>query len=136
MTIQINWQSGGPIYLQIVDQIKQLLATGKLHPGDQLPPVRQLAADLGISPNTVARTYKELNEEGIVSARRGQGTFVSDQPGRLQLGQMRPEKLRSIFSKPFVEALSLGFSMPEIEEAVIEQLTRWWTETRNSNLLA
>jgi GntR family transcriptional regulator len=131
MAIQINRQSGIPAYLQIVDQIKQLVATDRLQPGEQLPPIRQLALDLGVNRNTVARAYKELNREGVISTRQGRGTFVSEQPD--QLAQMRRERLGLIFSKPFVEALSLGYSMQEIEEAVIQQLTHWWVKTQSPN---
>ncbi|MFQ5813062.1 MAG: GntR family transcriptional regulator [Anaerolineae bacterium] len=129
MVIQINRQSRIPVYWQIVDQIKNLIAVGRFQPGEQLPPIRQLAVDLGVNPNTVARVYKELNKEGVISARQGRGTFVSEQPDRLPLAQRRREILGSIFSEPFVEALRLGYSMREIEEAVIKQLTRWWAET-------
>jgi GntR family transcriptional regulator len=133
MAIQVNRESGIPAYLQIVDQIKLLIATGKLQPGDPLPTIRQLAVDLGVNRNTVARAYKELNRERVISTQQGRGTFVSERSDQLPSAQMRREKLRAIFSKPFVEALSLGCSMPEIEEAVIEQLTHWWTEAQSPN---
>ena len=133
MMMQIDRQSGVPTYLQIVEQIKNLIAVGELRPGEQLPPIRQLAVDLGVNFNTVAHTYKELDRQGVIRTQRGLGSFVPDQSDQLPLAQRRREVLASILSKPFVQALSLGFSMPEIEEAVIEQLTRWWTETRNSN---
>jgi len=123
MVIQVNRQSGTPLYLQIVDQIKHLIATGRLRPGERLPTIRQQAADLGVARSTVAHAYRELSKDGVISTQQGRGTFVSEQPNRLG----------SMFSKPFVEALSLGYSMQEIEEAVIEQLTRWWTETQSSN---
>lgn len=134
MTMQIDRQSRVPTYLQIVEQIKNLITVGQLQPGERLPPIRQLAVDLGINFNTVAHAYKELDRAGIISTRRGLGSFVPDQPDQLPLAQRRREMLASILSKPFVEALNLGFSMPEIEEAVIKQLTRWWTETQNPNL--
>ncbi len=134
MAIQVTREAGIPAYLQIVDQIKLLIATSKLQPGDPLPTIRQLALDLGVNRNTVARAYKELNREGVISTQQGRGTFVSERSERLPSAQMRREKLGAIFSKPFVEALSLGYSMEEIEEAVIEQLTHWWAETRSPNL--
>lgn len=133
MVIQINRQSGEPAYLQIAGQIKNLIAVGRLQPGERLSPIRQLAAELGIAHNAVARAYKELAGEGVIATRRGLGSFVSDQPDQSPLAQRRSELLSSIFSKPFVEALGLGYSMYDIEEAVIQQLTRWWTETRNLN---
>ncbi len=133
MTIQVNRQSGTPLYLQIADQVKYLIATGGLQPGERLPSVRQLAADLGVNFNTVAHAYKELGREGGISTQLGLGSFVPDQPDQLPLAQRRRELLGSLFSKPFIEALRLGYSMREIEEAVIEQLTHWWIETRSSN---
>jgi GntR family transcriptional regulator len=135
MVIQINRQSWEPTYLQIVEQINNLIAVGRLQPGERLPTIRQLAVELGVARNTVAHAYKELAGEGAIATRRGLGSFVSDQPDQPPLAQSRPELLSSMFSKPFVEALSLGYSMYEIEEAVIQQLTRWWTETHNLNLV-
>jgi GntR family transcriptional regulator len=133
MVIQVNRRSGTPLYLQIVDQIKHLIATGRLRSGERLPAIRQRAVDLGVARSTVAHAYRELSKDGLISTQQGRGTFVSEQPNRLQLVWVRREKLGSMFSKPFVEALSLGYSMQEIEEAVIEQLTRWWTETQSPN---
>jgi GntR family transcriptional regulator len=133
MMMQIDRQSGVPIYLQIIEQIKNLITVGELQPGERLPPLRQLAVDLGINPKAVAHAYKELGREGVISTRRSLGSFVSEQPDQLPLAQRRREMLASMLSKPFAEALSLGYSMQEIEEAVIKQLTRWWAETRNSN---
>ncbi len=133
MDIQINRQSRIPVYLQIADQIEHLVVAGRLQPGERLPAMRQLAADLGVHRHTVAHAYEELAKEEIIYTRQGRGSFISEQPDRLPLAQMRHEKLGSIFSQSFVEALSLGYSMPEIEEMVIQQLTRWWTETQNPN---
>lgn len=133
MTIQVNRQSGTPLYLQIVDQVKYLIATGGFQPGERLPSIRQLAVDLGVNFNTVAHAYKELGREGVISTQLGLGSFVSDQPEQLSLVQSRRELLGSLFSKPFIEARRLGYSMREIEEAVIEQLTHCWIKTRSSN---
>jgi len=134
MDIQLSHGGGTPAYLQIVDQIKHHIAKGRFQPGQQLPTIRQLAAHLGVHRNTVARAYKDMAREGLVSTQQGRGTFVSEQPDQLLLTRTRREKLGTIFSRPFVEALSLGYSMLEIEEAVIEQLTHWWAEIRSSDL--
>ena len=134
MKLQIDPDSSVPIYIQIEDSIHSLIAAGQLQPGEQLPTIRELAADIRVNLNTVARAYFELDKEGVISTQRGLGSFVPVQPDPLPLAQRRQEMLASVFSKPFAQALALGFSMPEIEEAVIEQLTRWWTETRNANL--
>ena len=129
MVIQINRQSRIPVYLQIADQIKHLIAAGRLQPGEKLPTIRQLAADLGVNRNTVAHAYKDLAREGVISTRQGRGAFVSERPDQLLLARMRREKLGSIFGKSFVEALSLGYSIQEIEEAVIQQITHWSADT-------
>jgi len=78
MQIRISLKDGVPIYLQIANQVKYLVASGRLSPGEQLPPVRTLAEDLVINPNTVARAYRELEREGILVTRRGAGVYVSD----------------------------------------------------------
>ena len=135
MVLHINRKSPIPVYLQISEQIKHLIAAGRLRPGEQLPTLQQLAVALGVNRNTVARAYKKLHREGVVSSRQGRRTFVSEQSDQLQLAQMRREKLGAIFDKSLVEALSRGYSMQEIEQAVIEQLTRWWTETNSSDPL-
>lgn len=77
MQIHISSQEGVPIYRQIADQIKFLVASGRLNAGEQLPPVRKLAEQLVVNPNTVARAYRELEAAGLVMARQGSGAFVS-----------------------------------------------------------
>ena len=79
MQIHITTADGVPIYLQIVNQIKYLVSSGRLTAGEELPPIRTLAEKLVINPNTVARAYRELESAGIVEKRRTAGTYVSDQ---------------------------------------------------------
>ena len=76
--IHISANDGIPIYLQIVNQVKYLVASGRLAPGDELPPIRVLAEKLLVNPNTVARAYRELEIAGVVTKRRTAGTYVSD----------------------------------------------------------
>ena len=78
MQIHLSSSDGVPIYRQIVNQVKYLVASGRLVPGERLPPVRKLAEQLVVNPNTVARAYRELESESVVTARRGAGAFVSD----------------------------------------------------------
>jgi GntR family transcriptional regulator len=78
MQIRISIKDGVPIYLQISNQVKYLVASRRLSPGEQLPPVRTLAEDLVINPNTVARAYRELEREGILVTRRGAGVYISN----------------------------------------------------------
>ena len=72
MPIQLDFRSGVPIYIQIMDQIRQMVANGDLRTGDQLPTVRQLAIDLQVNWNTVARAYRLLDEAGLISTQQGQ----------------------------------------------------------------
>src|SRR5438132_12271574 len=78
MQIHISANDGVPIYLQIVNQVKYLVASGRLEPGDELPPIRVLAEKLLINPNTVARAYRELEIAGVVAKRRTAGTYLSE----------------------------------------------------------
>jgi GntR family transcriptional regulator len=78
VNIRISANDGVPIYLQIVNQVKYLVASGRLAPGAEMPPIRVLAERLLINPNTVARAYRELEVAGVVVKRRTNGTFVSD----------------------------------------------------------
>lgn len=77
MRITINTQDGVPIYLQIVSQVKHLVASGRLVAGDEMPAIRTLAERLVVNPNTVARAYRELEQTGIVEKRRTAGTFIT-----------------------------------------------------------
>ena len=115
MEIRIETSDGLPIYLQIVDQIKRSVAVGRLKPEDPLPSVRQLALDLTINPNTVARAYLELEHEGVIYKRQGQGTYVSAQA----VDASRRERNRivaALFEKAIVEAVNFGMSATEINE--------------------
>lgn len=77
MWLRPNPNSGIPIYLQLMDQVKHAVATGALQPGDQLPGIRPLAEEMVINPNTVAKAYRELEHEGVIELRHGAGAFVS-----------------------------------------------------------
>jgi GntR family transcriptional regulator len=78
MRLHISAHDGVPIYLQIVNQVKYLVASGRLAPGEELPPIRTLAEQLLVNPNTVARAYRELELAGVVTKRRTAGTYVAD----------------------------------------------------------
>jgi GntR family transcriptional regulator len=125
--IRLETSDGVPIYLQIVDQIKRNVAVGRLKPEDPLPSVRQLALELTINPNTVARAYLELEHEGVIYKRQGQGTYVSPQA----LDASRRERMRvvaGLFEKAIVEAVNSGMSKSEIEEAYRSLLRRYKLE--------
>jgi GntR family transcriptional regulator len=87
--LHINPKDGVPIYLQIVNQVKYLVAAGRLAPGEEIPPIRVLAQQLVVNPNTVARAYLELENAGVVTKRHGSGTYVSDQGSPLARKERR-----------------------------------------------
>jgi GntR family transcriptional regulator len=97
--IHISSNDGVPIYLQIVNQVKYLVASGRLSPGNELPPIRVLAEQLLVNPNTVARAYRELETAGVVTKRRTAGTYVSETSSPLE----RRERLRILTER--VDAL-------------------------------
>ena len=80
---RLDARSGVPTYMQLVQQVTQAVRLGILHPGDQLPTVKEVVASLAINPNTVLKAYRELDQEGLTEGRRGQGTFVSDEVAQL-----------------------------------------------------
>jgi DNA-binding transcriptional regulator YhcF (GntR family) len=80
ITFQLNQTSGIPAYLQIVQQVEQALRMGTLRPGDQLPTVKQVVAEVTINPNTVTKAYRELEHAGLAEGRQGVGTFVVGRP--------------------------------------------------------
>ena len=99
MQLYIATGDGVPIYLQIVNQVKLLVASRRLTPGDEIPPIRVLAHQLLVNPNTVARAYLELERAGVVVKRHGSGTYVSDQGSPLA----RKERLKILSER--VDAL-------------------------------
>jgi GntR family transcriptional regulator len=124
--ITIDPSNGLPIYLQIVNQIKTSIAMGRLMPEDPLPSVRQLAVDLAVNPNTVARAYLDLDYEGIIYKRQGAGTFVSSQGVEMSKNERR-KVLGELIEKALVEGVNLGLEEKELREAferVLEKIVR------------
>ena len=127
MDLKINTSSGAPIYLQIVDQVKRSVAVGRLKPEDPLPSVRQLALELTINPNTVARAYLELEHQGFLYKRQGQGTYVCTPT----IGAARRERnkiVAGLFEKAIVEAVSFGMSAAEITTIYDQLMHRYELE--------
>ena len=117
MRLRVSPQDGAPLYVQIVNQIKYLVASGSLQTGDEVLPIRVLAEQLVINPNTVARAYRELETEGVLVTRRGAGTYVSDRGSPLA----RRERVRILSEHAdalLVAARQLGFGLEETLEAV------------------
>ena len=116
MFITIDASSGLPIYVQIVNQIKTGIAMGRLLPEEPLPSVRQLALELAVNPNTVARAYLDLEYEGVIYKRQGAGTFVSAQGVEMSKNERR-KVLGELMEKALVEAVNLGLDEREMREA-------------------
>jgi GntR family transcriptional regulator len=125
MHIHISPNDGVPIYLQIVNQVKYLVASGRLAPGEELPPIRVLADRLVINPNTVARAYRELEQEGIVVKRRTAGTYVSDAGSPLA----RRERLKILTER--IDALLAEAHQMNIDVEEVIALLRQRDETLN-----
>jgi GntR family transcriptional regulator len=114
-----------PIYIQIVEQIRHLVASGQLNPGDQLPTVRQLAAELRINFNTVARAYRILDEADLISTQQGRGTYIWDQPSSEASQRLRQESLQALTRRYLSQSSRLGFSPAEVAEQFLSQLSLW-----------
>ncbi len=123
--LKLDFRSGSPIYIQIMEQIRQMVASGELQPGDQLPTVRQLATDLRINWNTVARAYKLLDEAGLISSQRGRGTYVWEKPGEAATLMLRQQALQGLTSRYLQEAIRLGCTQAEVSAIFDESFNAW-----------
>lgn len=110
----VDSDSPTPIYAQLDRSIRAAIATGELEPGTQLPTVRQLAVDLAVNANTVARVYTQLERDGILETRRGVGTFVRDLPLPQPARARRERELRELIRRFIGDAALLGFTLPEL----------------------
>jgi len=117
MQIHIQAQGGVPIYVQVMQQIKYLVASGRLQPGDELPSIRTLAEQLIVNPNTIARAYRELETAGVVEKRRTAGTFVAEAGSPLARKE-RLRLLRQRVDQLLVEAFQMGFALDEVLKLV------------------
>jgi len=116
----LDARSGVATYLQIVQQVKEALRLGTIEVGDQLPTVREVVADLAINPNTVAKAYRELEREGLVVARQGRGTFVSN---TLASASVRHhEALRAAFERWIAAAEAAGLDDESIRALISSTL--------------
>lgn len=125
MIVRLDPRSTEPIYLQIVSQIKHLIAVGKLKPDDQLSTVRQLAVGLRVDPNTVARAYRQLVEDGVIASQQGRGTYVLDRPPPADQRKQRREKLLTVTDAFLREVERLGFAPDELEKIWNDRFANW-----------
>jgi GntR family transcriptional regulator len=113
-TFVVDSTSPTPIYAQLDRSIRAAIATGELEQGAQLPTVRQLAVDLAVNANTVARVYAQLERDGILETRRGVGTFVRESPTPQAARAHRERELRELIQRFVGDAALLGFTLPEL----------------------
>ena len=120
MDITINVADGVPIYRQIVNQIKYLVASGLLLPGEELPPIRTLALQLKVTPNTIVKAYDELKSSGIVHKRQGSGTYISEMRPTLE-NRERRRIIEQRIDALLAEGHQLNFTADEIMRMVRER---------------
>lgn len=128
MDLRIEPGSKVPIYAQIEDQVRAMIAAGQLHPGDQLPTIRQLAAELRVNYNTVARAYLDLDRDGVITTQRGRGTFVAGAPDEEAMALLRARKLSNIVRGALEEARYLGYRPEEVATTFQRELVEWLAE--------
>jgi len=127
--LTVDARSGVPIYLQIIEQIKRSVALGVLQAGEQLPTVKQLALDLTINPNTVAKAYRDLEREQVIETAAGRGSFVrggSVTEAKAAVGDVA----RTAIDAAVREAKSLGLERGDVHELLDRALDRWFPEER------
>lgn len=125
MLVKLDPRNKDPIYQQVVDQIRQLVTTGQLPAWAQLPTVRQLAVELRVNPNTIARAYTQLAEEGIISTQQGRGTYVLDQLPPADQRKQRRDRLLAQVDRFLTELEQFGYTPDEIEKAWTNRWAAW-----------
>lgn len=118
--MNIKFDEKTPIYIQIMDYIKQNIISGKINPGDKLPSVREMSALLKVNPNTLQRAYQELERENITYTQRGMGTFVKEDKEMIQV--LKKDMAKEVINS-FVEKMkNIGFTEKEIVKIIEEKL--------------
>lgn len=111
-----EFQSSKPIYLQIADRVYYRLIRSELSPGDKLPSVREMAVQMKVNPNTIQRTYSEMERLGIVETRRGQGTFIAERSDLK--AELKDRLTKDVFKRFIQEMAELGLSPEEMLEGI------------------
>jgi GntR family transcriptional regulator len=112
--VAIDPRDQTPIYAQLDRGLRAAIATGRLQPGDQLPTVRQLAVELSVNANTVARVYGDLERDGVLETRRGVGSFVAATPGQARPPAEHTKRLRAFVTRVLADAGAAGFTRDEV----------------------
>jgi len=125
---ELDFRDHIPIYAQLVDRIKKLVATGVLKPGDQLPTVRKMAAELRVNFNTIARAYRILDEEGVISTQQGRGTYVLEPMPPERASRLRSAALEGMTKSFLGHAHLVGFKPDEVSTVLDELIDTWRDE--------
>jgi GntR family transcriptional regulator len=128
VVLTVDPRSGVPIYLQVIEQIKRSVAIGILQAGEQLPTVKQLAIDLTINPNTVAKAYRELERDGVIETSPGRGSFVRSNGATLSTKAAATDVAGDAIALAVREAKSVGLDPGEIRNLVDAAIDRWFPE--------
>ena len=118
LNISLDFGSSDPIYVQIVNQVREQLTTGELKPGDQLPTVRQLASELRVNFNTIARAYRLLDEAGLISTQRGRGTYLLEHDEQRSEEAIRKETIEEQLGKTIQSLIRKGYSREDIQRTI------------------
>ena len=121
MDITISVADGIPIYKQIINQIKYLAASGALAPGEELPPIRTLALQLKVTPNTIVKAYDELEATGVIHKRRGSGSFVSEVRHSRLADVERQRIIEQRIDGLLAEAHQLNFTADDVLRVIRER---------------
>jgi GntR family transcriptional regulator len=116
--VSVDPRDRTPIYAQLDRALRAAIATGRLSAGDQLPTVRQLAVELSVNANTVARVYAELERAGILETRRGVGTFVSATPAQAHPPKQHERRLRTFITRLLADASAAGLTLDDVLEGL------------------
>ena len=123
MNITINTKDGVPMYRQIANQIRYMVASNLLQPGEEISPVRTLALALNVTPNTVVKAYDELQAAGVIFKRRGAGTYISDEQSPLA-DRERRRIIKARIDALLAEAHQLDFSAQDLLELIRDRQTQ------------
>ena len=134
MFTALDFRGHIPIYAQLVDRIKHLVASGVLKPGDQLPTVRKMAEELSVNFNTIARAYRILDQEGVLSTQQGRGTYVLDSIQPEQAAYLRKAALEGLIKSFFKHAHQAGFNPDEVSRLLDEVMCAWREEGKPPKL--
>jgi GntR family transcriptional regulator len=125
MNLEIDFRSGIPIYVQVVERIKERIAGGSLVPGTQLPTVRSLALELRVNFNTIARAYRILDEVGVISTQQGRGTYVMEVSPPEVSEKIRKKAMAALTQRFLADAIRLGASPEDLDQILKDKVMVW-----------